>query len=63
MAKILLKAPFAKRDEAHCFQAEVIASGRAPGATCTEDAHEVVVWDSQPTEDDVMHDRATRGKA
>jgi hypothetical protein len=62
MARILARFPFADRGAAHQTQAAVIADGSHPGATCTETADEVLVWDSQPTNEEV--DGATaRGDA
>src|SRR4051812_3110738 len=59
MAKILFRS--ADRDEAHQHQAKVIASKKAPKATCTQDAYEVIVWDKQPMPDEVESARADRG--
>lgn len=59
MAKILFRS--SDRTEAHEHQAKVIKSKKAPHATCTEDAYEVIVWNSQPTPDEVESARATRG--
>jgi hypothetical protein len=59
MAKILFKS--ADRDAVHRRQASEISGGKYPKATCTEDAHEVVLWSEQPTPDEVESDRADRG--
>jgi hypothetical protein len=58
MAKILFRS--ADRGEAHQFQAKVIKSKKAPKATCTEDAYEVIVWNSQPAPDEVETAVASR---
>ncbi len=43
------------RNEAHAFQAKVIADGTAPLACCTEHVNRgdtTIVWDDTPTEAD-----------
>lgn len=47
---------FKIRDEAHEFQAKVIADGTAPFACCTEHVNRgdtVIVWDETPAPADV----------
>lgn len=61
MAKILFKS--SDRDAVHQRQASEISSKKHPKATCTEDAHEVVLWSEQPTPDEVETYRASRGAA